>query len=495
MGQAQLLEEEMNEHPPQEKRRGPPNRMNDLAYKEWMKFQKSFFWWESGAAFAKECIHFFTKSVWPDASPSRSLIVGVEGFVQDLIAAPRVIDVKQPETIDELIKTLAVAGTADHLYDFALVDLRHWINNQESLTRFVCDYSEEFFKAVRELLVDERYCGLLVGTEQAGGGGFPLPWSVAMSGRSHLRLRDEKVGLNQADGSVTYCIFMQAADDERSRILLLPGEVHVATLSSAIPAWTIPKPPPRKKNEVLHPAKYPETLVSEFIGLFTEPGDNVFDPMVGTGSTVVAALEMNRNGYGLDLVADFVDIARERVSSKYQPTLFTDMEPDAKVVIAEGDATNLGAVDVFRSIQFDYVSTSPPYWSMLSNPGSENQRSRREKNLRLVYSDDERDLGNVGDYDKFLDLLTTVYNEVANKLVDNGQLTVVVKNVKRNHILYTLAWDLVARLSGPMGKYNYLGTTLWCQDDIGLKPFAVGIHWVSNIVHNYCLHFMKRGTM
>ena len=126
---------------------------------------------------------------------------------------------------------------------------------------------------------------------------------------------------------------------------------------------------------------------------------------------------------------------------------------------------------------------------MLSNPGSENQKARREKNLRLVYSESNTDLGNIEDYEKFLGLLDEVYNGVAQRLVPGGVLTVVVKNVKRNHVLYPLAWDLAARLCGVGGRYEYIGTTLWCQDDVGLKPFAVGIHWVSNILHHYCLHF------
>ena len=70
-------------------------------------------------------------------------------------------------------------------------------------------------------------------------------------------------------------------------------------------------------------------------------------------------------------------------------------------------------------------------------------------------------------------------------------LTVVVKNVKRHHTLHPLAWNLTSRLCGPKGSFNYVGTTLWCQDDVGIKPFAVGILWVSNILHAYCLHFQN----
>ena len=152
----------------------------------------------------------------------------------------------------------------------------------------------------------------------------------------------------------------------------------------------------------------------------------------------------------------------------------------------------MGDIPELRNRRFEYAITSPPYWSMLANPGSENQAARRQKNLPLVYSDDEADLGNVADYGDFLDLIERVYADLADFLTDDGMLTVVVKNVKRHHVLYPLAWDLTMRLCGAGGKYSYAGTTMWCQDDVGLKPFAVGIYWVSNVLHHYCLHFQKR---
>jgi len=109
-----------------------------------------------------------------------------------------------------------------------------------------------------------------------------------------------------------------------------------------------------------------------------------------------------------------------------------------------------------------------------------------------VYSADERDIGNIEDYSEFLQASSGIFHAVTQKLVDRGWLTVVVKNLKRKHVMYTLAWDLLLELCGPEGDYEYAGTTLWCQDDVRLKPFAVGTHWVSNILHHYCLHLRKR---
>ena len=212
--------------------------------------------------------------------------------------------------------------------------------------------------------------------------------------------------------------------------------------------------------------------------------------MVGTGSTVLAALRTNRSGYGTDLSKEFIRIAQDRIGHEQALSLFADVKSEGRVFV--GDATRLDEIQGLDGIQFQYAVTSPPYWSMLKNPGNENQKARRRRNLPLVYSDDPRDLGNIDDYDKFLDVLESVYNHVAERLSEDGILTVLVKNVKRNHILHTLAWDLACRRCGPKGAFNYVGTTLWCQDDVGIKPFAVGIYWVSNILHTYCLHFQKR---
>jgi DNA modification methylase len=474
-------------------KKGPPNRMNDLPYREWMKFQKSFFWYESSQKLVEECISFFTKASWPNGSPSKSLIIGVHDFDRNSIPAPRkIIAFESTVSITAIIEYLKTFVESNTQFDFMLVDLRKIIKNTSDLSDFLIKYSHSFFRLMQQVLVPLKYCAVLVEQRDLGGSGFPIPWAVAMSCRDHLRLRDEKIGLIEENGTLLYCLFMQAERDKRASLTLTPETIVLAKSDIQIPGWTIPKPPPRHKDEILHPAKYPETLVEQFINLFSKAGDNILDPMVGTGSSVIAAFRTRRNGYGVDLIENFVEIARRRIETERAPLLFSNGKEKLKAIIVQGDATKLDEIKDLKGTRFDYAITSPPYWSMLTNPGSENQEARRRKNLQLVYSKNKRDLGNVEDYDKFLDLLEVVYSQVAKKLKANSVLTVVVKNVKRQHILYTLAWDLVIRLSGRKGKYDYLGTTLWCQDDIGIKPFAVGIHWVSNILHHYCLHFRKR---
>ena len=419
--------------------------------------------------------------------------MGVDEFSQEAVPPPRVVThVCEQNSVEAVDSAIRAQTRESGAHDFVLVDLRPLITEQTELDDFIKRYAEKFFGGLRAALREDRYCCVIVGLPQAGGGGFPFPWAVALAARGHLRLRDEKIGLIEDEGRVFYCLFMQANEDARPQEIVTTESLCLsdAKVCQDAPAWIIPKPPTRKKNELLHPAKFPETLIEQFIEIYSSEMDNVFDPMVGTGSTVIAALRTKRNGFGTDLSKEFIQTAQDRIEHEQAPSLFPGIEPEGHVFV--GDATRPDEIHELDGIEFHYAVTSPPYWSMLTNPGSENQKARRDRNLPLVYSADARDLGNIADYNEFLNVLESVYNEVAGRLADDGMLTVVAKNVKRNHILHPLAWDLVRRLCGPNGSFNYVGTTLWCQDDVGIKPFAVGIYWVSNILHTYCLHFQKR---
>lgn len=482
------------------KRKGPPNRMNDLDYSTWMKFQKSFFWYTNDDDLIQEWVSFFTKARWEDGTPSRSLLVGTQ-HDHEWTAPPRDIVYRGIESFDELTYLLEMLQAKGEQFDFVLINLRHLMGTKDEADTFVEQYSDKVFGSLRSILVDGRYTSILVPFES--GQGFPLAWTVSEAGRQHMRLRDEKIALIKDDSSVFYCLHFQAEEDGREHAVL--NGCRSSQVDVAIPTWVIPKPPPRKANEILHPAKFPETLIEEFVEIFTDPGDTVLDPMVGTGSAVLAAVRRDRNGIGVELSPDFAEIARDRIDSdsvwveRAQVSLFPD--PDTSLTapgkpswkIVTGNAADIGSMAELEDVMADYLITSPPYWSMLRNKGSENQRNRRNKNLPLVYSDNPADLGNIEGYDEFVDVLSKIYNDaVAARLKRGAYATIIVKNVKRDHTIYPLAWDLTRALCGPSGKFEYVGTTFWCQDDIGMKPFAVGIYWVSNIVHQYCLHFRRR---
>ena len=467
--------------------------MNDLDYTEWMKFQKSFFRHSSLDRLAEDCVLFFTKEIRPGGVPSKSLLIGFDSPTDESVLGTRQVTwASCGPSIKELTAQLASYRERGDLHDFALVNMLSSFASDVDVDQFVIQYSRLLFPALRTLLRTGAYCGMTVGmVAEEDGPDYPSPWAVALSGRDWMRLRDEKIGLLERENDLYYCLFFQAENDERPREEFLSSSVRRARDPPPSPKWLIPRPPPRRANELVHPAKFPETLVQDFIDTYTKPGDWVLDPMMGTGSTLISAARSRRNSMGVDLNPAFCRLAETRLAREFPNTLIEDLtRPQFKVV--QGDAREIGSLREVALRSYKYAITSPPYWSMLRNPGSEGQRHRRRQKLPLYYSDDVRDLGNVPDYESFLSTLVEIYENVAGVLDKGGYLTVVVKNVKRRHVVYPLAWDLVRTLCARNGRFDYAGVTLWCQDDVKLKPFAVGTHWVSNVLHQYCLHFRIR---
>ena len=251
-------------------------------------------------------------------------------------------------------------------------------------------------------------------------------------------------------------------------------------------SWFIHNPPPRRKDVMRHPAKFPETLAAEFIEFFTRRGQAVLDPMAGTGSTLVAALRLGRHSYGIELNPSYAAIARQVVE---QERAALGEDPGQWVAeVIQGNATCIADLVAQYAIpQVDYVLTSPPYWNMLREQGAHTQKNRRETaNLDVYYSDDPADLGNLDDYDQFLASLIEIYANLKPFLKPRAYLTIIVKNVKKKGKIYPLAWDLAGHLSH---TYTLKDERIWCQDDIRLAPYGLGNAWVSNTFHHYCLQF------
>jgi DNA modification methylase len=254
-------------------------------------------------------------------------------------------------------------------------------------------------------------------------------------------------------------------------------------------SWFVHNPPPRQKNVLRHPAKFPETLAAEFISFFSKPKQVVFDPMAGTGSALVAALRTGRHAYGIELNPVYAAIARQVILEERQNLGLA--VNDLACELITGDAVQIEEIiSRYQIPRIDYLITSPPYWDMLHARGAATQKTRREtKQLDVVYSDDPHDLGNLHDYSEFIERLAGIYRSLQPFLRIGAYLTIIVKNVKKGGRVYPLAWDLAAALSN---TYTLKDEKIWCQDNLRLAPYGLGNAWVSNTFHHYCLQFRNK---
>jgi len=87
--------------------------------------------------------------------------------------------------------------------------------------------------------------------------------------------------------------------------------------------WIFPNVKSNHVEKTIHPCQFPVELVERLILSLTKPNDVVFDPYMGVGSSVIAALKHNRIGYGCDTDGNYVDVAWERVTALRNGTLRT----------------------------------------------------------------------------------------------------------------------------------------------------------------------------
>jgi len=87
--------------------------------------------------------------------------------------------------------------------------------------------------------------------------------------------------------------------------------------------WAFPNVKNNHVEKTIHPCQFPVELIERLVLSMTDGGDAVLDPYMGVGTTVVAALLHGREGYGCDIVEEYVEIARERVQAVRLGTLKT----------------------------------------------------------------------------------------------------------------------------------------------------------------------------
>ena len=141
----------------------------------------------------------------------------------------------------------------------------------------------------------------------------------------------------------------------------------------------------RDKN--VHPATFPISLSKRVIELFTHEGELVLDPFAGSGTTLLAAKDCNRNAVGFDLHENYVNLSNDRLKDQ---TLFGN----SKQLAIQDDAHNIQSY--FDPNSISLIWTSPPYANLL-NRKRKNKSRRDRKNEQLgkieQYSQDPRDLG------------------------------------------------------------------------------------------------------
>jgi len=85
-------------------------------------------------------------------------------------------------------------------------------------------------------------------------------------------------------------------------------------LKSQIGVWQFNYETRDIRDKSVHPATFPISLAKQVIELFTHKGELIVDPFVGSGTSLVAVRDRNRNAIGFDLNKGYIGLCEQRIS-------------------------------------------------------------------------------------------------------------------------------------------------------------------------------------
>ena len=236
---------------------------------------------------------------------------------------------------------------------------------------------------------------------------------------------------------------------------------------------------PDAQIERQHPAPFSFTDVSRLVRFFTKKDGVVLDPFVGVGSTLKACAVEGRNGIGFELNPRYAELAQERLRVEVRDMFASLVSQDIRV----GDAREL--IKDLPDDSVDLVVTSPPYWNILHKEDHKARQVRTDHDLDTRYSDDERDLGNIHDYEGFLEELAAILGACGRALKPKKHMAVIVSDFRDKSRFVMFHADLARALE--KFKFELRGLTVLYQRHKRIFPYGYPYAFVPNIHHQYIL--------
>ena len=195
------------------------------------------------------------------------------------------------------------------------------------------DKIETVFSEVLRVTVSGGFCAIVVGTILHDGRHYPAPMMITGRMLETGWEFHQDIIWNKVTGGVTRAgSFIQKPRpgyyypnimSEYILIFRKPGAKRRGT-SDAMPiddlfkrdiannVWHIAPVPP---NAIDHPCPYPEELVRRLVLLYSDEGEEVLDPFLGSGQTALAALRQGRRCVGYDVEGRYLKLAADTVNN------------------------------------------------------------------------------------------------------------------------------------------------------------------------------------
>lgn len=240
----------------------------------------------------------------------------------------------------------------------------------------------------------------------------------------------------------------------------------------------------RKKD--IHPATFPISLAKKVLELFTHEGELVLDPFVGSGTTLVAARDLNRNAVGFDLNRRYIDLCEQRLA---QGRLLAE----TKQIAVNDDA--IFTPDYLAEETASLIFTSPPYANLLNRERkNKSRRFRQNDQLGKIeqYSQEARDLGTMP-LAEYTSAMGDIFEALLPLLKPKAHCVINVPDMWWENERITIHVSLVEELR--RRNYELRNIIIWDRTNLVNKVGIFG--WPSNyitmgVTFEYLLDFWRK---
>ncbi len=227
------------------------------------------------------------------------------------------------------------------------------------------------------------------------------------------------------------------------------------------------------RDKRVHPATFPISLSKRVIQLFTHEGELVLDPFVGSGTTLVAAKDLNRNAVGFDLQESYISLCGERLANG---NLFNQSQQ----IAIQDDALNIP--DYLEKEVVSLIWTSPPYANLLNrkrkNKSRRGDERKNEQYLRVEqYSQDPRDLGTMP-LEQYTKAMGDIFERLLPLLRPKAHCVINVPDMWWENERITIHVALIEELR--TRGYELRNTIIWDRTNIVNRIGIFG--WPSNYI-------------
>ncbi len=244
-------------------------------------------------------------------------------------------------------------------------------------------------------------------------------------------------------------------------------------MKNQIGVWNFNYEPRDIRDKSVHPAVYPISLATRIIEQFTHQGELVLDPFCGSGTTLVAAQDLERNCIGFDLKQEYVQLANSRVQNDKNGV-------SCKQIAVCEDARKISERVRPKSVKLSL--TSPPYANLLNrerkNKSKRGDLRQNEQYLKIEqYSQDARDLG-ILSVEQFEEAIYEIYKDMRPVFIDKAHILINITDAWIEGKRVPLHINVINALV--KAGYEFRNTIIWDRRNLVNKIGIFG--WPSSYI-------------